>query len=54
MLAPTLTPDRLSDEFGVPMPEAAMLCQKVRARSDSDKLSREIEEMLDNAEDDGD
>lgn len=50
----TLTPDRLHGEIGVSMQEAAMLCQEVRARSDADRLTHDIEEMLDNAEEDGD
>ena len=45
---------RAARELSIPNQEAAMLCCEARARTDAERLTRKIEEIMDTPEEDGD
>ena len=49
-----MTSDQVARELAIPPQEAAMLCCEARARTDAERLTREIEEIMDTPEEDGD
>lgn len=46
--------EQVSRELSIPPQEAAMLCCEARARTEAERLTREYEELMDVAEEDGD
>lgn len=54
MTTPSTRAEQVAQELDIPRQEAAMLCCEVYGRGRSEALTREIEEILDIPEEDGD